>query len=320
MNLEKFPGQMHVVAGVLTDAAGRILLAERPPGKHLAGMWEFPGGKLDDGEGAFDALRRELREELGIETIDAEPAIRIPWRYGERRMLLDTWRVGRWHGEPVSLEGQALAWRLPATIDPATLAPADRPILAALRLPRHYAITPASIPLSDSDAWRRRLLESLEAGDRFVQLRLPAWPVENIRRLAAELLPVARRAGAAVLLNGDIEGALQLGEGAGVHLPASLLRSLHERPLPFGQWVGASCHDAAELALASERGIDFATLSPVAATASHPDAEPIGWTRFGELAEAASLPVYALGGMCVDDMEHALAANAQGIAGIRGFF
>jgi 8-oxo-dGTP diphosphatase len=277
---------MHVVAGVLVDAAGRILLAQRPPGKHLAGMWEFPGGKLDDGEAPLEALRRELAEELGIELIDAEPAIRIPWQYGERAMLLDTWRVTRWRGEPASLEGQALAWHHPADIDPATLAPADRPILAAWRLPRRYAITPADVLPDQADAWHQRLATAIESGERLLQLRFPHWPTGAVRQLAADLLPRARKAGTALLLNNDIEGARQL--GIGVHLPAAQLRELGQRPLPLNQWVATSCHNENELTLASTLGADFATLSPVTATPSHPDAHPLGWPRFAELAEAAS--------------------------------
>lgn len=132
---------LHVMAGVLLDPAGRVLLAQRPPGKHLAGMWEFPGGKLEPDETPQAALARELREELGIEPITAVPLIRVPWHYGERGLLLDAWCITRWHGTPSSLEGQALQWCLPAQVEPAILAPADRPILQALRSPGRCGIT-----------------------------------------------------------------------------------------------------------------------------------------------------------------------------------
>lgn len=126
---------MHVMAGVLLGGGGRVLLAQRPPGKHLAGMWEFPGGKLEQGEPPSAGLARELREELAIE-IDTEssvPLVQVPWSYGDRALLLDAWRVCHWQGTARSMEGQALAWRLPAEIAPDTLAPADRVILEALR-------------------------------------------------------------------------------------------------------------------------------------------------------------------------------------------
>ncbi len=123
---------MHVMAGVLRDGHGRVLLAQRPAGKHLAGLWEFPGGKREPGEAPGAALRRELREELGIELLRAQPLLQVPWQYGERRLLLDAWLVDQWQGTPQSLEGQALQWLLPARVDAIMLTPADRPILQAL--------------------------------------------------------------------------------------------------------------------------------------------------------------------------------------------
>lgn len=123
---------MHVMAGVLCGADARVLLAQRPAGKHLAGQWEFPGGKLEPDELPLAALARELHEELGIRLQQAEPLIGVPWQYGECRLLLDAWLIRQWQGEPQSLEGQALQWRVPGQIDPAMLAPADRVILEAL--------------------------------------------------------------------------------------------------------------------------------------------------------------------------------------------
>lgn len=125
---------IHVAAGVLVDDQGRVLLAQRPAGKHLAGMWEFPGGKLEPGETVAQALARELHEELGIAVLASAPLVSVPWHYGEKTLLLDACRVTAWLGTPQSLEGQALRWAAPDTIDPGTLAPADRAILAACKL------------------------------------------------------------------------------------------------------------------------------------------------------------------------------------------
>lgn len=307
---------MHVVAGVLVDGSGRILIAQRPAGKHLAGMWEFPGGKLETGEAAMAALERELDEELGI-VVDPgsfEALIRVPWRYGERDMLLEAVIVRGWTGEAAALDAAAIAWHAPASIDPALLAPADRPILGALRLPSLYPISPPDASPDEAVAWIRA---ALARGERLLQLRLPGLPVETVRGVAAQVLPEIRQSGAELLLNRDIEGALAL--GTGVHLASSQLDELAARPLPLSIMVGASCHDARQLELASRVGCDFATLSPVLATASHPDAEPLGWPRFARLAEAASLPVYALGGLGADDVAEARMHAGQGIAGIRSF-
>jgi len=313
---------MHVMAGVLRDAQGCVLLAQRPEGKHLAGLWEFPGGKREPGEQPQHALVRELREELGIQVDPAEgaPLIRVPWRYGERGLLLDAWQFTRWQGTPVSLEGQALQWVLPSRVDPAILAPADRPILQALRLPSMYVITPADIAADQAGFLRRRIGAALERGVRLIQLRLPRWSLEEVRALAAHLQPLALPYGAHLLLNGDIEGALELGEGVGVHLKSAQLAALDARPLPWTQLIGCSCHDASELEQAARLSADFATLSPVAPTASHPATAPLGWPRFQRLAEAAALPVYALGGVTPAEEEHARQHAAQGVAGIGAFW
>lgn len=312
---------LHVMAGVLRDAQGRVLLAQRPPGKHLAGSWEFPGGKLEAGESPQLALKRELREELDvhIEPQDGTPLIRIPWRYGERGLLLDAWQFTRWQGTPQSLEGQALRWQMPLDVDLATLAPADRPILQSLRLPAIYAITPADVRPDHAESWEARVLLALEQGIRLIQLRFPLWPIETVRTLAARLQTRAVQRGACLLLNGDVEGARGLGEGIGVHLKAAQLDALIERPLPWTQLIGASCHDVDQLARSAQCA-DFATLSPVAPTASHPQAPALGWLRFQDLAEAAALPVYALGGMTPGQAEEARKYGAQGVAGIGAFW
>lgn len=128
------PDPLYVVAGVLLDPAGRVLLAQRPPGKHLAGMWEFPGGKLEPGESPLEGLARELHEELDIHLApdSATQLVRVPWTYAGRALLLDAWRVLRWAGTPRSMEGQALQWRAPHDVELPTLAPADRVILQTL--------------------------------------------------------------------------------------------------------------------------------------------------------------------------------------------
>lgn len=131
---------LQVVAGVMVDAHGRLMLAQRPPGKHLAGVWEFPGGKLEPGETAVAALRRELREELAIDAdqIDPEALVSVPGGHADRPLCLHAHRVRHWSGRPQSCEGQALVWCLPANVDATSLAPADRTILDVLcvRLPK----------------------------------------------------------------------------------------------------------------------------------------------------------------------------------------
>jgi 8-oxo-dGTP diphosphatase len=123
---------LHVVAGALFDATGRVLIAQRPAGKALAGRWEFPGGKLQADEDPYAGLVRELREELGVEVHAAERLIRYPHAYPERTVWLDMWIVSDWNGDPHGLDGQALKWVEPARLDEEDILEADQPIVAVL--------------------------------------------------------------------------------------------------------------------------------------------------------------------------------------------
>lgn len=126
-------GVLQVVAGVLCRDDGKVLLAQRPAGRHMAGMWEFPGGKCEQDESPEAALARELQEELGIQVVTCAALITVPWDYPERSISLMAFKVHRWDDTPRSCEGQLLRWQHPDAIDADELAPADRPVLAILR-------------------------------------------------------------------------------------------------------------------------------------------------------------------------------------------
>jgi len=121
-----------VVAAALYDARGRVLIAQRPQGRHQAGRWEFPGGKVAPGESESAALARELREELGIEVNASRPFMRLEHSYPDRRVELSMWIVERYGGTPRSLDGQELRWIAPAELAHADLLEADRPFVEAL--------------------------------------------------------------------------------------------------------------------------------------------------------------------------------------------
>ena len=121
-----------VVAAALYDAAGRVLIAQRPQGKHMAGRWEFPGGKVAAGEAEQAALARELREELGVELIAASPVMRLRHAYTDRDVELSLWVVERYRGVPQPLDAQHLKWVAAAQLPGENLLEADRPFVAAL--------------------------------------------------------------------------------------------------------------------------------------------------------------------------------------------
>ena len=301
-----------VAVGVLYDAAGKILLAQRPADKPYPGYWEFPGGKIETGESAADALRRELHEELGIEIGVLYPWLKRIYAYPSRSVELNFFRVRDWRGELHGRENQQLSWQLPERADVAPMLPPNAPILRALSLPDVMAISAAGEHI---DAFWPRYRAALERGVRLIQLREKALDNNAWYDFAATALEIARPFDALVILNGDIELAAELGAG-GVQLSAAQLKNLDVRPdLP---WVGASCHDAAELQRAISLGCDYALLSPVLATPTHPEAQALGWQVFAEIAAESSIPVFALGGMRPDLLGSAWQHGAHGIALLRG--
>jgi 8-oxo-dGTP diphosphatase len=312
------PGQLPrrriaVVAAVLQRPDGRFLLAQRPTGKAYAGYWEFPGGKVEDGETPAAALSRELHEELGIDVIAAYPWLIREFDYPHADVRLSFFRVRTWRGELQSREAQAFSWQRLEDINVAPLLPANGPILKALGIPETYGIT-GFAPTEHAQALER-IEHALQQGLRLIQVRGKDWPAELFARYAAEVVERAHACGARVLVNADTVLAQRSGAD-GVHLTAQQLRDQTQRP--DCTLVGASCHSAEELRRAEALGADFAVLGPVLPTPTHPDAVLLGWPGLRQLAVDARIPVFALGGLQPGDREQALASGAHGLAMVRG--
>lgn len=312
-----FVRELHVVAGIIEDDRGRVLLSQRAKDGEHPGLWEFPGGKVESGEHARAALRRELREELGIDAAPLRRVHCVRWRESDRVLLLDGWRVSVLHGTPQGLQGQALRWAERDGLRALRMPPADVPLCSALRLEEVMWVTPELALLDGWNGWIEAMEARLRAGVRLVQLRLPDIDREHMYRAAGVLAERCRTHGARWLLNGPVADAVALG-AHGVHLSARALRQCGSRPVQPDLLVGASCHDAGELAHAAELGFDYATLSPLRATPTHPDADPLGDAGFAALVRDCPLPVFALGGVGTSDLEHVQALGAFGVAGIRG--
>lgn len=316
---------VEVAAAVMLRAGEtEFLLAQRPEGKVYAGYWEFPGGKVEPGESVRDALVRELREELGIAVTAATPWLTREFTYPHATVRLNFWRVTAWDGEigiTAPLEHSAVDWLrcADAWVAPsvAPILPANGPILKALALPAVMAITNSQE--TGEDAELERLSAATGRGVRLFQIRdktLPAAERARFAQTAMEVMKTVRGSGALVVVNDDEALARQIG-AHGVHLSATALRACDARPdLP---WVGASCHDAGELACAAQLGLDYVLLGPVLPTPTHPGRAGLGWEEFGKLAAGSPLPVFALGGMRPEMLETARRHGAHGIALMRGW-
>ncbi len=304
-----------VACGVLVDRQGRVLSAQRPEGKVAAGYWEFPGGKIEPGESAAAALVRELQEELGVTVREARPLIRFRHAYTNREVILDTWLVTAFDGEPHSREGQALAWlSRDELVAQKQVLPTVGPIARALTLPVDYVFTSPQASLEAVTAGLSRLPAAA-----LLRLRLPALEDADYERLAQALAPRCVAAGVRLVLDRDPAQVQRLG-AAGWHATASRLAGLTQRPLPPELLCLASCHRRADLQKARLLGFDAAVLGPVQPTPSHPGQAGIGWNAFAEQIEGLPLPVYAIGGLGPAQREEAYNAYAQGVAGISAYW
>ena len=298
------------VAAAVILRPGEFLLAQRPEGKPYPGYWEFPGGKIEPGEDARAALARELREELGIEVREATPWITRMHTYTHATVRLHFFRVIAWDGEPQPLEDQAVRWQVMGRPDVAPMLPANAPVLAALDLPEVMVVSRAAE--MGLDAWVLAIAHAALRERLLVQLREKTFDAQKMQHLLSRTLAHVEAGGSRVVVNGDCGAYPQCG---GLHMTSAQLMAVPERPT--ASLLGASCHDARELDRAGELGVDYALLGPVEPTPSHPEAAPLGWSRFAELARERPMPVYAIGGLTRGDLDEAKRRGAHGVA-LRG--
>ncbi|THB75083.1 MAG: Nudix family hydrolase [Gammaproteobacteria bacterium] len=313
--------QIHVVAAVIRNGYGKILLAQRSLNcPHLPGYWEFPGGKVEEGETALQALVRELQEELAITATKLTPLIQVPYFYPEKDIFLDVWEVDQYIGEVKPHEGQDLVFVDVDEIDNYQLPAADIPVVTALRLPNTYLITPEPADY-DMEGFELSLRASLQSGVRLVQLRSKKLGEQELEPYLQCAKDICREFSSRLLINGDV-GLYRKYALDGVHLTSSQLNNGKQdyKKNNKDDLIAASCHSVAQLQNAEKSGVDFALLSPVKHTKTHPDATPIGWQTFADAVKQVSLPVYALGGLGLPDLNLAKQYGAQGIAAIRGLW
>lgn len=308
--------ELHVAVGVIRNDLGQVLIARRAAHVDQGDLWEFPGGKLEYGETAKQALCRELHEELNLKVMEASPLIRVRHAYPERHVLLDVWQVDQFEGSPIGMQGQPIRWVLPDELSRFSFPAANRPIVVAARLPDRYAILDDE---AGNDAvLRERLHHLVSHGISLIQLRARRLGMRQYEALAQYAAEYCRTQRVTLLMNAD-PGWVSGTSSAGVHLTAQRLMDLRERPLDEAHWVAASCHNLSELRQAERIGVDLAVLGPVQPTPTHPHSAPLGWQTFAELADQVNIPIFALGGLSPNDIDLAKAHGAQGVAGIRGF-
>ena len=305
--------RLQVAVGVIKNTRGQILISLRDESLHQGGLWEFPGGKIEPGESADQALARELKEELAITVITATPLITVKHQYPDLAVQLHVFLVNQFSGDAKSCEGQPFKWVNPAELTNYVFPAANQPIITAAQLPPFYAI----LDDVEESLLLVNLQKILNRGIKLIQLRLKTVPPKTIDKFIGQAYPLCKQHGALLLINSAVKNAEDFVVD-GIHLTSRDLMSSFKRP-ENKHWVAASCHNLQELQHAQTIGVDFVVLAPVLATKTHPETEPLGWAQFAKLVSQVNLPVYALGGLSETHLDSARQTGGQGIAAIRAF-
>ena len=306
-----------VVAAVLRDDAGRVLVSRRPAGGHLAGLWEFPGGKIEPGETPENALVRELEEELGIETGPSRPLVAVRHENPEKVIRLRLFEVHSFAGRAHGAEGQEIRWVGIEGLAALDMPPADRPLIRLLALDGYYAVSPSPAEFDSIDRFVEAWRGCLECGFRLLRLR-PDRGERVDSALVERIDGLTREFNARWIASGDL-GQCFGWPADGIHLDTRQLMTLDKRPLPRDKLVIASCYDLEEMHIAESLDVDLVTLAPVESGAGHAEASPLGWDDFERIVRRAPLPVMATGGIRPEDWRRARALGAFGVAGIDAF-
>jgi 8-oxo-dGTP diphosphatase len=310
--------RIDVAVAVVFNTHGQVLWGCRPEGKPYAGYWEFPGGKVEPDETVWQALVRELKEELDITALEGGPWFRIEHDYEHANVRLHLYRVWRFDGSPKSLENQRFTWASLDSSDLSPILPATEPLLPKLAQPTVMALTNYE---AGFEACAKRLEQGLSRATMpiYVQFREKTLKGDALIQAFEHCYGLCQKTGQAMLLNSDTWINLA------VHLDA-LPCPLHltQAHLLSGQFQGVQCagasvHDTDSLHMAFDRGLSYAVLGAVKPTSSHPGQSGLGWQGFLDSALGARLPVFAIGGLAWGDMPDARRHGAHGIAMLSQF-
>ena len=307
---------IHVVVAIITNQKKQTLISLRSVDAHQGGLWEFPGGKLEEGEFALDALKREIYEELNVSIKEASPFKMISHQYPDKKVLLDIWKVESYTGKPQGAEGQQIKWQLIAELNAKEFPAANREIIQALKLPERYMITGS---YDNTEDFKSKLDSSLKNGISLVQLRCKKASETEYKKLVKIATSLCDLYSATLLLNTTLD-IFSATNANGLHLSSQMLHSFQTRPIDNELLLSVSCHTAQEIIIAKQLEADIILLSPVKETKSHPDVKGIGWGKFTEISSNIDVPVYALGGMKESDLDDAKSSGAQGVAAISSFW
>ena len=311
---------VHVAVAVIKNSEGQYFIAKRLDNSHQGGLWEFPGGKVEKNETIFDALKRELFEEIGIRLIKASPLIQTHHDYGDKSVLLDVFNIDSYTEEAFGKEGQETCWIEKSEFSLYEFPVANLPIINAIELPDKYMITGE---FKGKKELLTRIQSGLNKGIKLIQFRANDLSEDVYFDCAKKIYNICKKNAAKLLLNQSIENYNKYQAhnfSDGIHLNSREIKSFFFEKKIKNLYIATSIHNYEELLLAKQKNVDFLVLSPVNKTLSHPNSIPLGWEKFKQLTDKSNVPVFALGGMTENDLKIAKYYGGQGIAAIGEFW
>lgn len=293
----------------------KVCLSLRQSHQHLAGLWEFPGGKIEAGEQAEQALTREFKEELGVDTDNWQHLITVPWHYEKVSVRLQVFQTEDYQGDPYAREGQQFEWCPISQLAQKSFPEANKGILTALNLPDLYLSIGSYTDAADCI---KRFQQVLNRGVKLAQFKSKGLAEAEFIELASALSLEAQQAGAKLMLNSKPELLGQVPHAAGVQLSSTQAQRYQSRPIDESKLLAVSVHTMQQLEHALKIGADMILISPVNYTAAHQDMAPLGWEKLQHMIADIPVPVYALGGMSVEDITSAQQSGAQGVMLTKG--
>jgi len=338
---------VQVVIAVIINKDKQVLISKRAEQVHQGGYWEFPGGKKSQGESDEQALKREILEELGAQVDSLNALIQFEYHYPDKHIFFSVYKVtivetrryklinvntiGASYQSSLSeqgLEGQQVRWVPFEQLTQYSFPPANKAILNALFLPKSYLITPElsekAIADNDWSEFQAQFTRSCKS-QKLIQLRIKSLETSLLAELMTDLFALAGKNSIKLLLNSSMNITDEMIQhSAGLHLTSQhlfdeLWINNFKKQFP-DKILAASCHDVDDIQQANHFCLDFIVISAVKQTLSHPEQPALGWEKFKKLARYAQMPVYALGGMQLSDIQCAQLSGAHGIAAIRSLW
>lgn len=305
---------VQVAVAVIINSDNQVLISKRASDVHQPDCWEFPGGKVESNESVASALVRELKEELGIEILEYKYLMSVPYDYGDKKVCLQTYRVSKYSGQEHGCEKQPIKWVDIDELSTYQFPEANIAILNCLNLPDMIQITGH---FSNLEELLNKSKSCIDKGVSMIQFRAHQLDDESYRHHAECLLNLCHQHQVKLILNRAIDVAAAI-KADGIHLNRFELMKYQQRPCAEQLSLSASCHNIKELKQAEALSADFCLLSPVKTARSHEAGVSLGYEKFAELVASCSVPVYALGGMQLSDIERIKRAGGFGIAAVSG--